>query len=255
MALPVIFRNVSNVLIKNAPTILTVVGCVGVGGTAATAVKATADSIEQIEQKERIGVTLSNAEKVALVWTNYIPTATIAACTIVCIVGANSIHLKREAALGAAYILTKNNFKDYKEAAIEKFGLKKAEALKDDVAQKQVIDNPPTANNTYFMSSNDTLMYDPESGRYFRKSIDRIEKIENELNARIAKGDRVSVNDVYFEWGVPQVKFGDCMGWDPNENDRVEFVFHATITDDNNPCIVIEMDPKVFKTTYDYYEF
>ena len=100
-------EKLTKMLTENSPTILTVFGSVGLVTTVGLAIRATVkatqivdehkDEIEQIPQKQ-----YKAAEAVRLTWKCYIPVTIVGGASLGCIIGANSINLKRNAALMAA---------------------------------------------------------------------------------------------------------------------------------------------------------
>ena len=92
---------------ESSPTILTCMGVAGVVGTAVLAVKATPKALALMDaaDDEKNGVHIENYtppyvpltkwEVVKVTWKEYIPAVTVGALSIACIVGANSINLKR----------------------------------------------------------------------------------------------------------------------------------------------------------------
>ena len=77
-----------------------------------------------------------------LTWRYYVPTAIMGGLTIACIIGANSINLRRNAALAGAYSLTEAALKEYQAKVIETIGDKKEQAIRDDIAKDRVKEHP-----------------------------------------------------------------------------------------------------------------
>ena len=101
-----ITKNLGGVISKNSPHILTGIGCAGVVSTAVLAVKATPKATiilekeEEYRERKRLQ-SLTKMEKVKLTWKCYIPAVVMGATTIGCIIGANTVNMRRNAALAS----------------------------------------------------------------------------------------------------------------------------------------------------------
>ena len=85
------------------------------------------------------------------------------------------------------------------------------------------------------------LWYDPWSGRYFRASVESVQKIENLLNRRmlVAPEMYVSVNDLYELLNIDRTKVGDLLGWNA-DNGNVEIGHTVVDTPFDEPCYVMD---------------
>jgi hypothetical protein len=64
------------------------------------------------------------------------------------------------------------------------------------------------------MDDERVLFFDVYSGRYFQTdSVETVRKVVNDLNDRLFAEDFVPLNDFYFGVGLPNVEFGDEVGW------------------------------------------
>lgn len=154
-----IFNTVKKAVGKKSPEILIAFGIAGMITTTVLAVKATPKAMEKIKKAEKdkaeeynrnhadsdiwaSTLKITKPEVVKATWKCYIPAAISGAASIACIVGANTVHSKRNAAIATAYKLSEKALTEYKEATIEEVGKEKAKAIKDRVAQKQLDNNP-----------------------------------------------------------------------------------------------------------------
>ena len=98
------FKDTQLVLSKHSPDILLGVGIAGMVGTVVLAVAATPKAIKLIEKKKELDEVdnLTPMETVKTTWKCYIPAAVTCAASIACLIGASSVHLKRNAALATA---------------------------------------------------------------------------------------------------------------------------------------------------------
>ena len=78
---------------------------------------------------------------------------------------------------------------------------KKEQSVKDAIAKDKLEQNPIVSREVIITEKGNTLCYDVISCRYFRSDIDKIKKIENELNRRMRDDMYISLNDFYYELG------------------------------------------------------
>lgn len=57
----------------------------------------------------------TKTEAIAAAWKCYIPAVAIGASTIACIMGANALNRRQQAALTSAYALVQSSYKEYKD--------------------------------------------------------------------------------------------------------------------------------------------
>ena len=78
-----------------------------------------------------------------------------------------------------------------------------------------------------------------------------LRKAENSLNRMLINDVYVSLNEFYYEIGLPPTKIGDDLGWNLYDggSSMVELYFSSQLTADDTPCLVIDYNiaPK-----YDY---
>lgn len=227
---------------KHSPEILTGIGIAGMVTTTVLAVKATPKALKQIEKKkEDLGLDpedkLTVAETVQATWKSYIPAAVTGTVSVTCLVGASSVNLRRNAALAAAYHLSETALTEYKEQVIETVGKNKEKTIRDKIDKNRVEKNPPTDTEVIITGDGDTMCFDYHSGRYFKTSIDKLKKVENELNARLLREDYISLNDFYDELGLSYTEIGSDLGWHVTKG-LIEFSFGSTLYKDT-PILVL----------------
>lgn len=227
---------------KHSPEILTGLGIAGMVTTTVLAVGATPKALKLIKKKKE-EMELEPEEKLTVVetvktaWKPYIPAAVTGTVSVACLVGASSVNARRNAALAAAYHLSETALSEYKEKVIETIGKNKEKNIRDRVDKARVDRNPPNDKEIILTGDGDTLCYDYHSGRYFKTSIDKLKKIENELNARLLREDYISLNDFYDELGLSYTQLGDDLGWHV-EKGLIEFAFSSQLVKDT-PCLVL----------------
>lgn len=225
---------------KNSPVILTAVGLTGMVTSTVLAVKATPLALDLIRESEfEKGEELTKKEVIKATWKPYMPAVGTAVFSIACIIGANSIHMRRSAALATAYKLSQSALHEFKEKAVEVVGEKKVSEIKQKVNQDNVDKDPVSKTEVIITDKGKTLMYDTISGRYFESSIEEINKIVNELNRDMLSDMYISLNQFYSAIGLQHTKTGYDLGWQCDKG-LIEVDFGATIADDGRPCITID---------------
>lgn len=232
-------KEAEKALKKHSPEILTGIGIAGMIATTITAVKATPKALRLIEQKENEeNKQLTTTEIVKTTWKCYVPAAVTGTLSIACLVGASSVSLKRNAALATAYTISETALKDYREKAIEVVGEKKEQAIRDAVAKDKIAKDPVESKEIIMTGSDETLCYDVLSGRYFKSDMEKIKRAVNEVNRNMRTEMYVSLNDFYYEIGLPEIKLGEYLGWNI-EKGYMDVQFGSHIASNGTPCLVI----------------
>lgn len=167
----------------------------------------------------------------------YLPTVVAGSATIASIIYLNNVGLKRTAAATALYAVSERAFDDYKEKVIEKFGDQQHVAVQDEVAQDQVTKNPPVDKEVIITGNGDVMCYDSITGRYFRSTVEKLRRSENELNKQILDEMYATLSDFYYLIGLPPTDYSDGVGW--NTDKMMSLNFSTTMAEDDTPCISI----------------
>lgn len=243
-SLATLIKSAQTWTIRHSPELLTGAGIAGMVTTVVLAVRATPKAIALIEEekKKKDVDKLTPLDTVKTCWKCYIPAAVSGTTSMVCLIGANSVSMRRHAALATAYKLSEAAYAEYRETVAETIGEKKEEAVRDKVNQKQLEKVPVSKNEVYVTGKGNTLCLDPLSKRYFRSDIDRIRKVENTLNKRMLHSicGSVSLSEFYDELGLDRTDISDSLGW----NTDVLINLHITpgLTEEDEPCLVIGHD-------------
>lgn len=244
-------------LVKHSPEILTGVGIAGMITTTVLAVRSTPKAMTLIsEEKKRLGLEpedkLKAAEVIKVTWKCYIPSAVTCATSIACLVGASSVHAKRNAVLATAYKLSETALTEYREKVIETIGEKKEQAIRDNLAKDRVEKEPVKQSEIIITETGSTLCFDSSTGRYFKSDMEKIKRAVNEINARMLRDDYASLNDFYDEIGIQGVKQGDELGWNRDKDGLLELYFSSVLDSNGTPCLVLDFKrpPK-----YEYNKF
>lgn len=233
---------------KDAPTLMCVGAAIGVVATVYFAVKAKPkadeilaerkkelDEIEEVkvekvetedgvwEEKE---VKLSEEDKktlkqkanvtCAIKMTKVVLPAVIAGgTTIFLIFMANHINVKRLSAMGVAYKISSDELKKYKEKTKEIVGEKKEGEIRDAASTDRINEVYGDGSDwkVYDTGKGDLLYFDKWSGRFFRSSANVIEAAVNEVNRLALANDFASLNDYYYEIGLPHCELAEEFGF------------------------------------------
>lgn len=236
-------------VVDNSPTILTAVAVAGVATTAIMAVKATPRAIKILEVSQANNpMLMTPQEKLRLIAPCYIPSSMVGIATMACIIGANSVHVKRQAALISAYTLTENAFKEYQAKVTETLGEKKEQKVRDELAQDRVNQNPVSTSQVIVTGNGDVLCMDSLSSRYFESSYEKIKRAENELNFKLNNEMYASLNDFYEVLGLPHNELGEELGWKSDQMLTIDI--SATTSEDHRPCLVLNYSVKPIRNYY-----
>lgn len=249
-------KSAAQAIQKNSPAILTALGAAGVIATAVLAVKATPVAMSRIQKAEEEKFDEDSTfdgftkwGKAKIVWTLYLPAAGVGVATIGCIVGINTIHNRRGAALASIYAITERALEEYQNKVVEVVGDKKEQFIRDEIAQDRLIANPVEDKQVHILSTGgEQLFMDALSGRYFMSTMQLVQKAVNDTNAELISSSYVRLNDLYDRWGLEETVLGAELGWIPDN--LIELKFSAKIATNDVPCIVIDYRAE---PTVDYY--
>ena len=245
MGINTIFKSVVKVVTDNSPAILTAMGVAGVITTGALTGRATIKAVRALDQ---VKLDVAEAEDISVeevklhpsviaetVWTFYIPVAIAGATSIACIVGAHSVHTKRNAALLSLYTLSDKAYNEYKDKTKEIFGEKETQKVSESIAQDQVAKNPPQSNEVLVLGNGSMLCYEPMTGRYFESDYEQIRKAVNDINRDLLSDMYVSLNDFYSRIGLPPTSMGEELGW--TQDKPIEIEPTSVLSNDGRPCL------------------
>ena len=219
---------------KNSPTILAGVAIAGVVATAVMMVKATLKSREILDEREDQIATLEekfendpsideetqkelrkqvniNAAKALL--PIYAPAIITLGMTVACVIGCNSVHIRRQAALAAAYNLSESTLRSYEAKAKELVGAKKSGQIKDEANIEQM--KKIIASNSEIIETGhgSEIFIDKNTGQKFRSSQEYVKNKMVDIGNRLKGVDFIPLNDLLIDWGCNMCEFGDQWGF------------------------------------------
>lgn len=236
-----VFKSLKTSASKHSPEILIGFGVAGFVTTAALAVKATPKAMRLLKAAETDkGEDLTKLEAVKVAWKPYIPAAVTGIVSIACVIGANSVNARRNAALATAYQLSTAALSEYKDKVIETIGEKKEQSIREKISKDRVEHNPVNNSAVYVTGNGESLFLEPISKRYFKSDIERIRGVINTLNENMY-GDpfgQISLSDFYDEIGLERTDISNDLGW-CIDSGSIKLEFHPVMSDDGKPCLAL----------------
>jgi hypothetical protein len=233
----------------NSTTILTAAGVVGTVGTAVLTGRASFKAAELIAKRQHeleeelkfpeTNVTQSKTEKVKLVWFQFLPPVATGVLTVTSIVLANRISSKQIAALAVAGGISERALQEYKDKVVEKFGERKNQDIRDQIAQDRVSKHP-VSREIVLAGTGEVLCYDMTTGRYFQSTMEEIRRAENKINYELLHHMSASLAEFHDEIGLPSTSYTDSVGWNGAEMFKV--VFSTVMSPDNRPCLAVDFE-------------
>jgi hypothetical protein len=242
-----ILRVAGKSISNNSPTILSGIAVAGVVGTVALAIKATPKAMADIRQAQLDDArlydqdfklnTISHIDRVKIAWKLYLPAGITGIATIACIIGANQIGARRNAALLGAYTLADTAFREYKDEVVKQIGVVKEQKVSDEIIKRHIDEQPPKDAQVIITGGGDQLCYESLTGRYFKSDVETIRRSANEINASIFKDLYASLNEFWGLLGLDSTTIGDELGF--NIEHPVELVFTSHLAADGRPCLAM----------------
>lgn len=243
---------------KKGPAILTFLGCVGTLTTSVMTAVATAKAIKMRGEMRREDERKLTGRDVVRIAGVYLPAVSIGAATVSCIVGANILNRRSQAALASAYALVDQSFRQYREKLKELCG---DDELHNRIMEEIAIENADEsvvlyANglcSQYCLTTGDycgtpRLFYDAYGDRYFEATSEHVISAEYHLNRNYALRGNAMLNELYEFLGLNRTEYGDQVGWcidDYSEIFWIDFDHRETTLKDGRKCVIIEavIDP------------
>lgn len=263
-------KKVIGLISENASAILTAGGVVGTVATAVLTGRAAVQASSKLQQErtdrgskflqktrnESVDIsaqsltevqTLTRWEKVQLTGVYFIPPVFVGGATIASIVMSNRISAQKAAALAAAYGLAEGRLTEYKEKMSQALTPAKEKKLQDELAQERV--NRTPGHSSIIVVDGEVRCFDQPTGRYFRSSMEAINRAVNATNSEIIKHQFADASFFYSELGLEPTTWTNEVGW--SHPTLVELDVSAVVTPDDQPCLAIDF--KVMPTTpFDY---
>ncbi len=218
----------------NGPEILTGLAITGVGTTAVVAARGGFQAGQRLSY-EKPNMTFK--EKVKVTWPFYMPALVSGAGTVTCIVLASKGNAKRTAAAVTAYSVTEKAFSDYRDKMVEQYSRAKDQKILDAAAHQQVLDKPPPppSASLIVLGRDEVLCCELYTMRYFRSSMETLNRTVNEINRYINYNRKATLSDFYAELGLPETDASPYLGW--TDAQILELDFSHGLTEDGRPYL------------------
>lgn len=226
---------------KHSPIVLTAVGVVGVVATVIMSSKATL-KLDPIVEDAKDHLALSHerresgifsekdyAKDVAFIYGRasvdviklYGPSVTVGVASLVCLISAQGIMQKRNAALTTAYAAVEQGFAEYRKRVADKIGVDEEKALRyglvteertdEETGEKSIIQmldsNQLSPYVKFFDPTNQNWSKNPEYNKLF------LMQTQNYMNNKLHAQGWLLLNDVYDALAIPRTKAGCVVGW------------------------------------------
>ena len=220
-----IFPFVKRLIRRNSTKILAGVGITGYFVTSIFSIRAYKECERRIEQrKEELGMDkLTTAETIKVCWKPAILPILSFTTSSICIIGAQNILLKKNAALLAAYKASETTLAEFKKQTKTTVGEEAYKKIQDKVTEKQ-IEQVEIPNKKTYLDDERELYYDGTYGGYFYATELEVYKafeetradIEWARNTTLGTGYRqmVLLGDLYFRLHNEPIGIGDDFGYD-----------------------------------------
>lgn len=239
MAMQHVWRMLTKWFGKNQRKIFQVTNIVGAFTTTGLAVEAGYRSCETVRQMkaEANGKDIPKIEYVKKCATHFIPTFLSLGLTVGSGIAAGVSANKEIAMSSAMAAASELALKELRDQVKEKIGEKKAALLEADILQKKIDANPPTQETVITTGYGNDVCYDPWCDRYFYTSAEYLQKVQNDMNARLLREMYVTFNEVYAELGLKRCEFGDIFGW--NVDHMIDFWISTCQDEFGHPILVL----------------
>lgn len=251
-----LFKDLGRSIKSHSPEILTGLGIAGMITTTVLAVKATPTAIEKIKMDSRKNhdgdpYAYTKKEAIKSAWKYYIPAVVTGGVSVACLIGANSVHARRNAALATAYQLSTTALTEYKEKVVETIGEKKEKTIREKIAQDKVDKIQPNSSEVVIVGKGDVMFLEPVSMRCFWSDIEHVRKIINDLNYRMVTGmeEYISLSQFYDEIGLSHTVNSDDIGWSLGRDGQIDMDFIPATNEDGKPCLMLDY---MVSPRYDY---
>lgn len=250
---------------KNGPTLLTAGGVIGFVATTALTVRSTIKAQEELPRirreirdakkeaesapdRQSVRIMSRQYGKTTVDLTKiYWPVVLTGSASIVCVLAAHNIMLKRQASLVAAYTALDTSYKIYRKRVAEKIG--------EDEERQLYSGLPPCAtddegNPCEILDAEDILPSPSPYARFFDETscwwsktpeynLFFLRSQENFANDRLNARGYLFLNEVYEALGLPWSQAGQAVGWQkPGKGDNhVDFGIYQ-IGDESNRAFV-----------------
>lgn len=240
-----IVKGAGQLLKRNSSTILTGLGVAGSVGAVILGIKVTPTVIRKLDRAYLVknqdpdtpDESLTFVEVIKVAWKDYLPVVILEGAVIGCVIGAQSINLRRQAAWISAFTVSETALREYQERmSVE--APHKDQKVRGDMAQAKLDANPISKSEVVIIGNGDQLFFEPTTGRYFMSNMQKVQKAVNDINFRVLNQNYASMNEFFTLLGLDSTDLGDELGWTPEH--ELEVDYKTKLTEDDRPAIVLD---------------
>lgn len=232
--------NMKKILSEQSPTICMWAGLTTMAYSAVEAARATPEAQKRITRKkeEKQKDKLTVLETAQATWQCYALAAAACLTGGMLIVGANSMHIRRNAALMTGVTMTQEALREYREETRRIVGEKKDAEIERSVTERKMAANPVQDDTIVRTSAGTSLCYDRYCDRYFYSSAERIRQAGLEIARMLVSQKDASLDDFYDLIGLPATPLSGGRGWSCIEHSRgdVEVYIDSHLAPNDIPC-------------------
>lgn len=249
-AITAVIKQISKRAKSNSPLIGLIVAGLGFTGSIVSTATATIKAVKNTEQvEEETGEKLTKKELLKENWKYYIAPGLLwvgSAASLCFAAKGYDKSIKSLASLYAASQTAKNQLEEHVRSVL---GDEKYEEVQEEIAQKE-LDNNPVTNATILDTGHGSyLCYDQMSGRYFRSSEDWIRRAVNIFNNEICtRKCGLSYNDLFdtISPNFDAIEFGEDVGWGPDRG-VADIRITTKKASTGEPCLVMRYNRKPYQ--------
>lgn len=245
---------------NHLPTLLTITAVSGLVATCIMVNKASVEAKDILAHKAVVTPNATKLEMAASVLPTYAPAIALGALTVTCIIGSNSLNLRKQAAIASACTLAEDALKEYQDKIKEKLGV---EQMNKDIVSPIMEDRVEKSQLAAFPAPMGQLLcMEAYTGRYFSSTPKAIEEAEHKLNVLFREQNYACLNDFYTFLGLDHTAAGEVLGWNSRDYhddrywvqgiDDIEFAHSSVLADEQTMCYVVRFNtcPKAIYTRY-----
>lgn len=216
MNIPALLDSFGRSIRTNSPQILSGLAVAGVVSTGYLAHRAGFNFADfaykhSLDRENEEGPTAK--EIVDSNWKYYLPPLLTGLATVACVIGAHTVHQRRQTALISMVALSERALSEYREKTREVVGDKRADEIQEKAVQAKMDRNPDVEGSTIILSGEQIRAYDVWSDRYFTTDVEAVKKAMNDINAYAFHNMYASLNMFYGKLGLADIPMGHDFGW------------------------------------------
>lgn len=234
---------------NNTPALLTAVGITGFVSTALLAARAGAEGERVLEQErwdraqvghKLQGEIITTREAIELTWKHYVPAGITLLIAAGCVIGAQTLNVKKQTALLGIATMTEGYLADYKEKVIEVVGEKQERDIVNKLASDRIEKAQPSISQV-LIAEEEVWCFDTITSREFRSTMEALRRAENEINHQTQHDWSASLNDFYDKVGLPRAEIGEDIGWN---SDKLLDLQITTTKFKDKPMLAVDYRPR-----------